>query len=263
MIQPTIYFFFGAAGSGRRKIIKDLILNGLDSENQTTLLVSPDETPMPIEEDCPTSLSHVHFLSWKWKENGLSTPDIPEGTDTLFFLSDGRRNPMDQIEAFHGWLSDRNWELGRTITIVNCRLAHDYPDLIRWYDACIYFSDAVLLNKRNDLSPKWMQDFLKRYQSDCYPCIFENVKKDSVPNPGTILEVETRRMSHIFDTLPPIDAADIEEAFETELSEDIALDTDPQTDPFLVRNAAGRRKKIIPDIGEFLEPVDKPETKSL
>ena len=38
--------------------------------------------------------------------------------------------------------------IARVITIVNCELAEKHSALLAWYEACVHFSDIVLLNRR-------------------------------------------------------------------------------------------------------------------
>ena len=67
-------------------------------------------------------------------------------------------------------------ELARVLCVVHCALAEKHPALLAWYDACVHFSDVVLLQRREGVANKWVSDFLKHYQDQFMPCLFETVK---------------------------------------------------------------------------------------
>jgi len=177
----------------------------------------------------------------------------------LFFITDGRRNPVDQIEAFKPWLASIGGELARVVCVVNCQLAAQHRELTAWYEACIHFSDVVLLARRDDVPNKWISDFQARFQKKFYPCLFEFVKAGRVRNPALVLEPEARRMSHYFDDpdYALADGASIEEGIDDEdaprkRQSDDEIEIVEEPDEYLARRAGGRRVKEIPDVKKFL-----------
>jgi hypothetical protein len=113
-----------------------------------------------------------------------------------------------------------------------------------WFNACIHFSDFVLLAKRENTSPKWIKEFQTSYQKAHVPSRFEMVKKGRAPNPLEVLEPEVRRTSFYFDELIPIE----EDAFEEDLPED------QKPDKYIERLESKQRAYPVPDIRKWLYP---------
>jgi hypothetical protein len=175
--------------------------------------------------------------------------EAPEGATHLFFVADGRRNPVDQVEAFAGWVRDTGAEIGRILCLVNCRLLEQHPPLAAWYEACLHFSDVALLGRREGVANKWLSDFRERFEKEFRPCLFELVRDGGVRNPALILEPQARRVSLLFDEeWVPADAEDEED--EQEEGEEVEMVR--EEDPYLARQNGGRRLKQIPDINRFL-----------
>ena len=265
--KPLIYLILGAVGSGRREVLADLIEGGLGEGERAVVLLPETEAPDPADLKLGTT------GRWRWidpppvdklhvdPENPTMLPiatievEIPEGVSRIFFVTDGRRNPVDQVEAFRGWVTLQEVELARVFCVVNCRLAEKHPRLLAWYDACIHYSDAVLLNHREGVANKWMSDFQEHFKSQFLPCHFEMVKGGRVKNPALLLEPQALRVSHIFDEeidwlLTNSEGEVVED--EDEVDEDEEITATPIEDIYFVRRPGGRREKEIPDIGKFL-----------
>ena len=140
-------------------------------------------------------------MRWRWLgEGGIEVPEgAIEGATHVFFVTDGRGNPVDQLEAFKPWMDQSGAEVARVFTVVDCQLAEKHKGLLPWYEACIHFSDVVLLTKREGVANKWMSDFQAIFKDKFYPALFRMVKAGKVKNPPMLLEPEARRMSHLFD----------------------------------------------------------------
>lgn len=246
MENPLIYLVLGAAGSGRRELILDLIQFGLEKETRVLLLVSEGEQTRSAEaRELP---ENVTVQNWEWRESKEPTLDLdlPEGFTHIFLLSDGRTNPVDQVEAFAYWLPEQEVELGRVITIVNAQLGFAHKQLMLWYQACIHFSDIVLINRREEVPQKWINDFINHFTKEqLFPCLIEQVRQGRVRNPALVLEPEPRRISLVFDELPSLEPGEMDgdEEDEDEDEEDI----------YLARQLSGRREKQIPDIRQYLD----------
>lgn len=254
--SPLIYVILGAAGSGRRPILADLIEGGLAEDERAVVLLSATE-PDFERENPPWRL-----VRWTWSEGGLQIPPDAIGDAThVFLVTDGLGNPVDQIESFKAWLERSGVELGRVLTVVNCRLAEQHHELVAWYEACIHFSDVVLLSRREGVANKWLSDFQNRFKDQFYPCLFEFVKADRVKNPPLVLEPQARRMSHLFDEpdWEIVEDEDVEEGSEDEEGRETSeeIEVVAEEDPYLARRAGGRRLKEIPDIRKVLgKPAD-------
>ncbi len=252
--KPLVYLILGAAGSGRRKILADLIADGLSDNDRSLVLLSDNERGSEADPELGRA------RRWVWMEGEIGTPERVLGDAThVFFLSDGRRNPVDQIESFKAWVANQGGEVARVISVVNCQLAEQHRELFAWYEACIHFSDVVLLNRREGVANKWLSDFQNRFKDQFYPCLFEFVKDGRVRNPPLVLDPVPRRLSQYFDVtdLPGVDAdtqIDMGTGEDDEPGEVDGNDADDRIpeDPYLVRRAGGRRVKELPDIDKSL-----------
>jgi hypothetical protein len=249
--KPLVYLILGAAGSGRREVLADLLESGMGEGERAVVFLSADEAPAPVDVRLGDA------IRWKWNADKTIEADWPEGAGPFFFVTDGRRNPMDQIEAFKAWCDAGGGEIARVLCVVNCKLTEAHRPLIAWYDACIHFSDVVLLNRREGVANKWLSDFRARYADLCYPCLFELVKAGRVKNPALILDPLALRMSHFFDAEKEwvvsneegevIDPDDPDAA-----DDDEELTAEEVQDPYLALNAGGRRLKEVPDLAKYL-----------
>ena len=241
-MKSLVYLILGAAGSGRRKVVADLIAGGLGEGDRALVLLSATEAA----DEGDARLGPAQ--QWRWDEGRIEAPGF-DGATHVFWVADGRRNPVDQIEAVQAWLPVSGGELARIVCVINCGLAARHHELLVWYDACVHFSDVVLLNRREGIDNKWLSDFQARYASQFLPCLFEFVKHGEVKNPAVVLEPQTRRMSHVFDEelnweitgTPEEDAEGDEE-----------VEAHPEVDPYLDRLPSGRRAKEIPDVAKYL-----------
>jgi len=262
-----LYVILGAASSGRRTILSDLITDGLSEDERAVVLISQNEAETNSVEEKKLGRT----ILWSLRDGFLSfdTDAIGDATH-LFFLTDGRADPIDQLEAFKTWADGSGGELARVICVVNCHLAEKHHEVAAWYEACIHFSDVVLLNKREGVENKWLSDFQNKFKALFYPCLFEFVKNGKVKNPPLVLEPQARRNSHLFDEVEwevvddegeTSDAEDADDAFFDEDEADTAerdtveeeVELRPVVDPYLERNAGGRRVKPLPAIAKFLD----------
>ena len=248
--KPLVYLVLGAAGSGRREVLADLVEDRTESGNRTAVMLSDAETPDEFEKKLGT------ITRWHWTDEGTIEGELPRDAARIFFVTDGRRNPVEQCDVFRAWVEAQGGELARVLGVINCQLAEKHPPLLPWFDACVHFADVVLLNRREGVANKWMSDFQAHYTDQFIPGLFEFVKNGRVKNPALVLEPQARRMSHAFDAeqdwiFTDADGEVIEEDEETEGDEEI--EATPEEDPYFVRDAAGRRLKRIPDIVKFLE----------
>jgi hypothetical protein len=247
--KPLVYLILGAAGSGRREILVDLITAGLAEGDLPAVMVSEAEEPSEFDGKFPA------LSRWKWEDETI-VGELPAGASHVFFLSEGRVNPVEQIEVFKTWVDAQGGEVARVLCIVNCQLVEKHPPLLAWYEACVHFSDVVLLTRREGVANKWLSGFLGHFEKQFYPCLFELVKGGRVKNPALVLDPLARRMSHVFDAdqewiFTDADGEVIDEDEETEGDEEVEAKL--EEDIYFARDAAGRRAKRIPDIAKFLE----------
>jgi hypothetical protein len=182
-------------------------------------------------------------------ESGIAFIDIPESATHVFIVADGASDPVDQLEALKEWLATATAELARVLCVVHCQLLEANPRLFPWYEACIHFSDVVLLNRREGVANKWVSDFQGRFEEKFYPCLFELVRGSGLKNPALVLAPQARRMSHAFDE-PEWVAEGDEEGEEQEDGEEVEVKQ--EIDPYFERRNGGRRVTELPRIAGFL-----------
>ena len=241
-MKPLVYLILGAAGSGRREVVADLIGGGLADDDHPLTLLTTGEQPSAFDARLGA------LARWTWREKRMETPAL-EGATHVFFLTDGRRNPVDQVEAFQAWLPASGGGLARILCVVHCGLAAQHKGLLVWFDACVHFADVVLFNRRDGVPNKWMSGFQAHYAAQFLPCLFEVVQGGRVENPALILEPQARRMSHIFDEELNWEVTGGEE---DEANDEEEIEAHPEEDPYLQRRAGGRRVKEIPDVAKYL-----------
>ena len=274
MVQ--VYVLLGALGSGRREVLLDLVKSGLDAATDRAVVLLPQAEPTNRLDAKLDPLPAVQVLRWSASAGDLDLPEMSDAASHAFFILDGQRDPIDQLEALRDWLgTQEEAELARIVTVVHSRLLFEKPELQAWFDVCVHFSDIVLFNRREDVPNKWFRDFEQRYKKKFYPCIFEVVKGGRVNNPAEILYPEPRRLSQAFDSDLAgggLGAADHQLVHDVVDEDDIggeAYDPDDDVDasalddgddeqvrePYFERDEAGRRKKQIPDIRPYLAPL--------
>lgn len=254
---PSVYFVLGTPQSGRRAVVRDLIVNGLLPEENVVVLLAASEEADPAEERL-AALPNVEVRRWATGGQAtLPSLELPEG-GTVFFLADPHVSPIDQIEALKPWLVEQGRELARIFTVVDCQLAEKQPVLRQWFDACIHFSDVVFLNRREGLANKWLSDFIKHYTDEYFPCHFVQVKtKGDLVTPLIWLDPTPRRVSQYFED-DYVDLSDLvietgdDEAEAGEAVEPGQEDGIIPPEPYFVRQRSGRREREVPDLRDYL-----------
>ena len=249
--KPLIYVILGAAGSGRREVLADLVSDGLGEGDRAVVMLSAAEAPDAFDAKLPA------IARWTWADDHIEGT-LPEGVTHVFFVTDGRTNPVDQLEVCGPWIEAQGAALGRILCVVNCALVEKNPQLQPWFEACVHFSDVVLLTRREGVDNKWLSEFRAHFDGRFYPCLFELVKGGRVKNPALVLDPLARRMSHAFDAeqdwvFTDAEGDELEEDEESEGNEDVEVTA--EVEPYFVRDAALRREKKIPDIAKYLPPV--------
>ena len=240
--KPQVYLIYGIQQSGRREILFDLIESGIDPDEQILYFCPKDEPHSPFDEKLE-SLSNVSCTSWNISGVTIKHGSIKASPQKIFFLAPGTSNPADIAEALKIWIDGNQCQIARIITIIHCHLLSQNKEMLPWFEACIHFSDVVLLNRRENVSNKWIKDFETSYRKQYCPSRFLLVKKGRVTNPFEVLEPEARRISLHFDELIPI----AEDAFE-----DDELPGDKKPDKYLERLENGKRTCHLPDIQALL-----------
>jgi hypothetical protein len=237
--MTPLIIVLGIAGSGRSAVVKELADNAWVEGKAVRILL----------ESAETSETATRAERWTFKEGEARVPQ-PAEEAACILITNGRLSAVDQMEAIHHRVTNSTWQIQRVVTVIDCALAHRHPELSEWYEACIHFSDAVVLNRRWEVPGQWMSKFLEKYENSFYPCLFFNfLKEGRLHNPAAVIEGDPLRMSHIFDEIDAVD----EMEFDEDNLPDEPFDLVRQPDKYFARDELGRRMITVPDIKEVLK----------
>ena len=242
--QPLVYLIYGIPDSERRSILYDLIEGGIQNDEPVLYFHPKGEASSSFDEKIE-ALENVSVVDWELADSKVKHGQISAAPEKVIFLAPGNADPADTAEALNAWISHNQCQLGRIITVVNCNFLAGKEKAKGWYDACIHFSDVVLLARRESVDNKWLKAFEARYRKECYPCHIELVSKGKSKNPVAVLDPEARRVSLYFDELIPIEEDEFED---DEQPEDI------KPDRYIERNESGQRVYPIIKITKLLPP---------
>ncbi len=240
MASEFVYLVLGCQNSGRREVLYDIVKDLASESGPFTVLISESET----SNDWQVKLSELDNVTIELflGETGTIKPEHLNPHHTNVILSLGLANPVDQVEAMKLLFEQVNCDLGRILTVVHCDQLESHKQLFSWYDACIHFSDACLVNRGNETTNQFVQNFINRYEEQHFPCLFETTRGGSVKNPGLILEPQARRISLYFE---PKEDRWLDEEQDWD-------DDESSVDPYIQRLAGGSRAKWIPEIQTIL-----------
>jgi hypothetical protein len=174
----------------------------------------------------------------------------PDRPATAFIVLDPKADLIEQLEHLADHLANCQIEPIKVVTCVDCAQTEQSAKLRAWYEACIYYSDVVLLGNRQNASKSFVREYQKHFERLCYPCLFLLIKGPGNPTqPGEIMTHGPRRVSQMFD-LP--EAAPVEPlpGMVIEASCDLDME-ESEIDPF--RFPADEESAIhIPDPAEFV-----------
>ena len=152
--QPLVYLILGAAGSGRREVLADLIDGGLTEADRAAVLLSAAEAPDDLDARLPG------LARWTWTGDAIDGT-LPMDATHVFLVTDGHRNPVDQLEAGAAWIAAQGAELGRILCVVNCQLAEKHPALLPWFEACVNFCERW---DQASFDPEYPTEPLERFE---------------------------------------------------------------------------------------------------
>jgi len=237
-MTKDVYLVLGCAGSGRREVITDLLQDEAKEDSPTAICLLEEDRIEEADKQLAElpGVSVHYFESLELMKGANALP-----AETLFLLNGGSLNPVDFVEQAHDLLESPDVELAKVFTVVHCQKLQEHSKLNAWYEACIHFSDVVLLNRREGVEDKVVNAMVDHYKNGHYPCLFVFVKKGQVANPALVLEPDARRMSLYFD---PDEDNWLDEEYDPEDEDTI--------DPYIRSLPSGQREKRIPDIRQYL-----------
>ncbi|OHE71743.1 MAG: hypothetical protein A2007_06245, partial [Verrucomicrobia bacterium GWC2_42_7] len=195
--MEKVFFLLGSKGAGKKELLYNLFESGFMSGEEKTVCISREELLGDFSKKLK-GLEKTEVVAWDLKDGWILNCDAIEPGKTVFVVADGLLNPVDQLELWREYFNQKGWVVARIVSVVDCRLLK-HEALVPWFDACIHFSDAVLLNHRTDISNAAIKHFIERYQSLHFPCLFDYVKKGKVDNWEKVFNDEARRMTGCFD----------------------------------------------------------------
>ena len=218
-MKGTLHIILGTPGSERRSVLSK---SNSSNDSGLSYFLLPEELK---DESLPHSL-------WDWDESQFRFDRIEdESAEEFFLFFSNNFNIADQFEATLKILeSEDGLDVGRVIVFINSKLLVDNNDQITtWIDAATHFADAVCFSHRENDNAAHIAKCKERYESMRYPLETYLLGKKKDPPLERILSPSTRRISHVFD---PQDLLDPEDS--------------PTNDPYLSRQANGKRHKPIP-----------------
>jgi hypothetical protein len=240
-MKPLIVIL-GLRGSGRLAVARELAENGW-SEGKVIRTFRESREAEPGAAD-----------TWTFAAQATTLPS-PGEADAGILITHGGSSAVDQMEALHRILPTSGWQVQRIVTVVDCPLTQRHPDVAKWLEPCVHFSDVVVLNRRWEVPGQWVNKFLEPYAGDFYPCLFVNLLKNgTLSNPAMLIEGEPLRRSHIFDDIDAVD----EMEFDEDNLPDEPFDLVRQPDKYFARDDLGRRVILVTDISEILRLEQRP-----
>src|SRR5688500_933729 len=95
--KTLVYLILGTAGAGRRAVVFDLIDRGLTEGDRAAVLVAD------AEKESASDVKLPNLSRWHWTGE-LIEAKLPADATHVFFITDGRSSPVDQIEVFKAWI---------------------------------------------------------------------------------------------------------------------------------------------------------------
>lgn len=243
MSVPVTLFLSGPGNHGLRMLCESRS-RALHKDDRICLLLNEDQT-LPEEEkiSLPSGMSWGH---WLLKDENIHLDTEIKSDDWNVLLYSDVQPPMDWLESMLPRIQSGDWEVTRVITLVDTKLAIESSEARRWYQACIHFSDLVLLGNRDGLNPKDVAGFQEYFEKERYPCHFDLVKNGIPKHPSWMLDSQPRRLSLVFDP-PELTGHDLPVWEDEEEDEDgLDEDMDRYVDPYLEKNHSGERVRRVP-----------------
>lgn len=234
--SPKVYLIFGTRNSGRRELLHDLLEDFNDADS--TLYFRDSETPAEEIDRILESKETLHHCDFALNHCKITYTAITlkASPEKIFFLPDDTRDPADCIEALKAWLNKNQCQLTRIITLAHCQKIFESKVIDEWHQACMHFSDFVLLNQQDVVDKKWLNTWLGTLKKQFHPTRFEFIKKNKVHNPSDLLDHQVYRNSLYFDTLEQMPDDDDEKPY------------DLKEDKYIERLVSGRRATPIKQI---------------
>jgi hypothetical protein len=241
---PRVYGLVSAQGWGRAALLRHLFEDLLQDAAQGTAAAQLAVYCFPGEQQSLQAQIGSRALVAAWSEQGPFLPH-PLPCATVVVLADGAAAPIDFLERFSLHLRAHQLPLARLWFLLDCVAlqAHDGPDAWPWVDACVHFSDMVLLARSQRVPKRWVAELQGRYRKACMPCRWVALdSRGHTPNPEDVLYPEARRLSHAFD----LDEDPYDDLGDELLDLQEPLDLTEAREPYFRRDDKGQRVQPVP-----------------
>jgi hypothetical protein len=233
-----LYFILGSPSAEKEVVVSQLITEGF-TEEETILLLIPEaarsSAETPLLQSCDYKKTHpkvvVEYWNAEQKPLIVSHYRFKNYSAVFLFVSD-HHNLIDQLEYLSEWTLENSLIVSRILTVVDCSAFLLDSKLFPWIEACIHFSDTVLLNKTAGVESKALESFVTYFKDNHYQCLFYKLHPKKPLNSQEILYPEARRLSLAFDIL------DISDSDDEEVVKDLYFEC----------NHLGQRLKKLPNI---------------
>lgn len=213
----------------------------------------PASPESPFAEAAPSPLRECQRLQLRLYDPLADQWRLDPATGLTHFIVLSPRSPLiPQLEALASAFQEARIEPVKVVTCVDTEAAQAHAPLRTWLEACIYYSDIVLLGNRTDQTKAFLRQFQKSFERQCYPCRFLLLKGPGHPDrPMEILAPFTQRLSQLFDLpepeAPPLPGLILEASCDLDLEE-------PVRDPYRPspEDAEAESPPPLPDISPWI-----------
>jgi hypothetical protein len=236
---PWLNLLLSGPNPGRWKLVRESVQHALPKEEGVDLYVSPSERAAARAFFDPERFA---VAEWEVSDGRIlfSEPLSTERANLLLYGLPAFAD--DLLEALVDGFRAGGFEMGRIATHVHCGWCARREEARGWFDAAIHFSDLVLLDNRDEAGDPWVRRFQERYRKLRYPCHFDLVRKALPKHPHWLFDSQPRRLSLVFD---PDDLSGLGPSFPGAEDDGDEDEERPEGDPYLRRNAAGERERIV------------------
>ena len=242
----NVYLFMGTHLPEVRQCLR--FLAGAEDQDRPVELQVPAGLGWPLDDPGFARTSEYDAANAHWVLN-------PDADETAFIVLDPRQSPVQQLVRLAGDLGKCLIEPVKVVTCVDCSAAEQNAPLRAWYEACVYYSDIVLLGNRGGASKHFVHDYQKHFEKECFPCLFLFLKGPGNPDqPLEVLAPDTRRLSQLFD----LGKAEPEEASLPGLVIEASCDLDleeAELDPYRQGPDQEAPQAHVPDATPFIVPI--------
>lgn len=237
-----IYFIIGTESCGRLEIVYDLI-HHYDEDKPIHILMSKTDKEQ-VFKNAPMLQEKSIIHSFLVEKGIWQIPsDFWQASGVGYWILDPNVSMVDQLEFARLLFRQKIIHVNKIMSVIDCQLMLQKPFFKTWLDACVHFSDVLLITNHYGLTQAQKKDLFASYHLDKSPCLVVEVRHNTVPNPAEVLIPEARRMTWAFDDLDAVDTLDTTDwEIEETLPEHPIMDLTIKEDPYFEKLDNGQRR---------------------